>query len=116
MMGKMSREKGKRGERMAAKELKKLGIEARRAQQYCGEAGDADLITDVEGLHFEVKNVERFNLHAALEQAERDKRDGEVSVVLHKRNGKRLVVIHYLEDWDKVTLSLPFEKGGDDAG
>ena len=115
MIGKMSRQKGKRGERMAAKELGKLGIEARRAQQYCGEAGDADLITDVEGLHFEVMNVERFNLHTALEQAERDKRDGEVSVVLHKRNGKRLVVIHYLEDWDKVTLSLPFQKDRDDT-
>ena len=113
MMGRMSREKGKRGERMAAKELEKLGIEARRAQQYCGEAGDADLITDVEGLHFEVKNVERFNLYTALEQAERDKRDEEVSVVLHKRNGKRFVVIHYLEDWPEIEAALSFREGGD---
>ncbi len=112
-MGRMSREKGKRGERMAAKELKKLGIDARRAQQYCGEAGDADLITDVEKIHFEVKNVERLNLYDAIEQAEEDKRAGTVPVVLYKRNGKRFVVIHYLEDWPEIEAALSFREGGD---
>ena len=66
-----SRQKGKRGELMAAKELERLfGCEARRSQQYCGEAGDADIITSIDGIHFEVKNVQRLNLHAALEQAD----------------------------------------------
>lgn len=99
-----SRSKGKRGELMASKELVRLfGCEARRAQQYCGEAGDADIITSMEGLHFEVKNVERFSLHSALEQAESDKRYSEMPVVLFKKNRKKWVAVCYLDDLGEVS-------------
>lgn len=99
-----SRQKGKRGELMASKELKRLfGCEARRGQQYCGAAGDADIITSIEGIHFEVKNVESLSLHKALEQAEADKKYSEVPVVLHKKNRKDWVVICYLEDLGEVS-------------
>ena len=84
-----SRQKGKRGELMASKELKRLfGCEARRGQQFCGANGDADIITSIEGIHFEVKNVEKFSLHKALEQAE---------------NRKDWVVVCYLEDLGDIS-------------
>lgn len=111
MMGRMSRQKGKRGEREAAKALANLGITARRSQQYCGVAGDSDLITDIDELHFEVKRVERLNLYAALEQAEGDRRVSQVPVVLHRRNGKQWAVIHFLKDWNEIATALHLAQG-----
>ena len=105
-MGRMSRSKGKRGERQAAKELNRLfGLEARRAQQYCGEAGDADLI-GIEGIHVEVKRVERFHMHPALEQADSDRKAGETPLVLTRQNGKSWVACCYLEDLPKIIERL----------
>jgi Holliday junction resolvase len=98
-MPKMSRDKGKRGEREAAAILNDLfGCAARRSQQYCGEAGDADLTTDLEGVHFEVKRVERFQLHAALRQACEDATPDDIPVVLHKSNRNPWVVVLKLDD------------------
>ncbi|MAK31987.1 hypothetical protein [Acinetobacter sp.] len=98
-----SRQKGKRGELMAAKELERLfGCEARRSQQYCGEAGDADIITSIDGIHFEVKNVQRLNLHAALEQADSDKKYHDLPVLLYKKNRKKWVLACYLDDAGEI--------------
>jgi len=108
-MSRMSRNKGKRGERDAAKELNRLfGLEARRAQQYCGEAGDADLI-GIEGIHVEVKRVERFHMHPALEQADSDRKAGETPLVLTRQNGKGWVACCYLNDLPKVMDHLHSE-------
>lgn len=105
-MSRMSRNKGKRGEREAAKELNRLfGLEARRAQQYCGEAGDADLL-GVEGIHVEVKRVERFCLHPSLEQADSDRKSGETPIVLTRQNLKQWVFCCYLDDLPKVMERL----------
>lgn len=49
-----SREKGKRGERELAGELRRHGYDARRGQQYCGANGDADVV-GLPGLHIECK-------------------------------------------------------------
>ena len=116
MSGRMAREKGKRGEREAAKELNRLfGLEARRAQQYCGEAGDADLL-GVEGLHVEVKRVERFHMHPALEQADSDRKAGEAPLILTKQNLKSWVVCCYLDDLPKVMACLdPADESGGPA-
>jgi Holliday junction resolvase len=116
MMGKMSKEKGKRGEREAAKALGEIGIEARRAQQFCGVAGDADLITSVEDLHMEVKRVERLNLYGAIEQADGDRKASQIPVVLHRKNGKPFVVIHYLKDWPRIAEVIPTQESGDNTG
>ena len=108
-MSRMSRNKGKRGERDAAAELNRLfGLEARRAQQYCGEAGDADLI-GVEGIHVEVKRVERFHMHPALEQADNDKKPGDVPLVLTRQNLKSWVACCYLNDLPKIMDHLHSE-------
>jgi len=98
-MGKRSRDKGKRGEREAAAKLADvLGCEARRSQQYCGEAGDADLLTSIDGIHWEVKRVERFSLYPALQQASDDASDDDIPVVLHRRNNSIWVAVVALVD------------------
>ena len=90
-----SRDKGARGERELATLLKTYGYDTRRGQQYSGANGDADVI-GIPGLHIECKRVEKLNIEAALKQSERDARNEEVAVVMHRRNN---------EGW-KVTLRL----------
>lgn len=98
MGGKMSREKGKRGEREIAAILKAHGYDARRGQQFCGANGDADVV-GLDGIHIEVKRTEKLKLYEALEQAQSDARDGELPVVMHRKNNHEWVVIQPLEDW-----------------
>lgn len=99
-MGRMSRVKGKVGERDWASKCRENGYEsARRTSQYCGMTGDASDVVGLPGLHQEVKRVERFNLYDALDQANRDKKDGEVPIVAHRRNNHRWVVVMDAEDW-----------------
>lgn len=89
-----SKQKGARGEREFSNFLKERGIGARRSQQYCGEAGDADVITDLETVHFEVKRVERLQLYDAMEQAKRDCQQKKIPIVAHKKNrGEWLAVL-----------------------
>ena len=90
-----SREKGKRGEREAARAWEAAGLgPARRGQQYSGIEGD-DIIVQ-QGVHVEVKRTERFKLYAALEQSLRDAAHDEAPIVLHRSNGKPWVVVTYL--------------------
>jgi hypothetical protein len=97
-MGRSQREKGKRGEReLAAKLTEYFGEKCRRGQQYCGVAGDADVV-GLEGVHIESKRVEMFSLYPSLEQADSDKKPGDVPVVCHRRNGKDWVAVVYLKD------------------
>ena len=83
-MGKMQREKGKRGERELAGILRDYGYNCRRGQQYCGTSGDADVI-GLPDVHIEVKRVEDLRLRKALQQSSRDARAGEIPVVMHRR-------------------------------
>jgi len=106
-MGRMSRDKGKRGELEAAAFLKELfGCDARRTQQYCGGAGDADLTTSIEGVHFEVKRKERFNLYESLDQAYEDSSQDATPVVLHRRNNREWVVALYLKDLPQLARQV----------
>ena len=97
-MGRMSRNKGKTGERELANILKEHGYNARRGAQYCGANGDADVV-GLPGIHIEVKRTETLSLYTALEQAESDAREDEIPVVFHRRNRKRWVVIMELENF-----------------
>lgn len=90
-----SRQKGAAGERELANLLKEYGYDTRRGQQYSGANGDADVV-GIPGLHIECKRVEKLNLDAALDQSKRDAREGEMPVVIHRKNR---------QEW-KVTLSL----------
>lgn len=80
-----SRQKGAVYERHVAGLFRAEGYEARRGQQYCGANGDADVI-GVRGLHIECKAVERLNLYDSMAQAKKDAKNGELPIVIHKKN------------------------------
>ena len=80
-----SRDKGCRGERELANKLKEYGYDCRRGQQFCGANGDADVV-GLDGVHIEVKRTERLSLYDALAQAKHDAREGEMPVVMHRKN------------------------------
>ncbi len=100
-MGKMSREKGKRGEREVAALLKEYGFEARRGQQFRGGADSPDVVHNIPNVHIEVKLREKLSLYPTLEQALSETFDG-YPVVFHRRNGKRWVVVLYADDFLRV--------------
>jgi hypothetical protein len=93
-MSRASREKGKRGEREFAEVLRGMGINARRAQQFAGNEGTADLKTSIPGLHVEVKR--RANIGAArfMDQAERDCLPNDLPIVaLREDRGSWLILV-----------------------
>jgi hypothetical protein len=93
-MGRMSRQKGKRGEREAAAELGAiLNVEARRGVQYQGGPDSPDVVLPGVPIHVEAKRTERLALWAALEQAKADAPAGAVPIVWHKCNRRESVVI-----------------------
>ena len=96
-----SREKGKAGEREFAALCRKHGFEnARRGQQYSGLEGKD--VVGLEGIHIEVKRVEKLNLSKAMEQAIRDSKEGEVPIVAHRKNRENWKVTMELDDWFKL--------------
>jgi Holliday junction resolvase len=93
-----SRSKGARGERLWRDELRALGFQASRGQQFSGSPDSPDVACpSLPGIHFEVKCVEALNLRDAMAQAVRDAR-GKMAVVAHKRNhGEWLVTMRSCE-------------------
>jgi Holliday junction resolvase len=96
-----SREKGKRGERNLASTLRGYGYDTRRGQQFSGANGDADVV-GLKGIHIECKWVEKLNVLDAMAQSKRDAKDGEIPVVMHKKNHTEWFVTMTLEDWIKL--------------
>lgn len=93
-----SRDKGKRGELEIAHIMQGYGYDARRGQQFSGLQGDADVV-GVPHLHLEIKRVEHLNLDKAMEQSIRDARDGEIPVVMHRKDRQPWRVTLSLEDF-----------------
>ena len=103
-----SRDKGKRGELQAAKVLQTYGYDARRGQQYSGASGDADVV-GLPGVHIEVKRVEKLNISKAMQQSIRDAREGEMPIVMHRKNKETWLVTMPLQvfmmlykAWEKI--------------
>lgn len=93
-----SREKGRRGEVELARKLREYGyVNARRSQQYCGANGDADIVGALDGIHIECKRVERLNIDDAMAQSKHDAREGEIPVVMHRKNNCEWLVTMQLE-------------------
>lgn len=107
-MGKMSRDKGKRGELEIASILRSYGYDCKRGQQYHG-GGDSPDVTGLPRVHIEVKRTERLDLYGALAQACRDAEKGNLPVVVHRRNDCPWVVIMELDDW--MALYREWEAG-----
>jgi len=103
-------QKGKRGEREAARALTAaLGCSARRGQQFCGGGDSPDVVTDIKGMHVEVKRVERFSLYDAMAQARADAGD-QVPVVIHRRNNQEWVAVVLVADLQRLADLLADRK------
>jgi len=100
-----SRQKGKRVERLWRDQLREAGfLKAFRGQQYCGAAGDADVVCpELPGFHFEVKGVQNLNVLAAMKQAIADSaKSGRTPTLAHKKNGEPWLVTMLADDWLKL--------------
>ena len=102
-MGKMSREKGKRGERMAASMFRDAGFsDVHRTAQFRGNTGQAGDLEGAPGLHIEVKWAEQARIYDWIGQAVRDAEsngEGNLPVVIHKQNNKEPLAIMRFDDW-----------------
>jgi Holliday junction resolvase len=94
-----SRAKGARAERDLCHALKEtLGWDARRSQQFCGNAGDADLIVDqAPGLFVESKMVEKLNVTQAMEKAV-EQCGGALPILCHRKKRTDWLVTVRLQD------------------
>lgn len=95
------REKGKRYERHVASLFRAEGYDARRGQQFSGANGDADVI-GVRGIHIEAKHQETMRLYDWMAQAKADARDGELPVVIHRKNNSADLVTMEFSDWIRL--------------
>ncbi len=83
-----SKRKGSAGERELLEILQQHGDAIRNDQTFKGGAGNPDIsfLTGGNKYHVEVKRVERLNIHAAIQQAERDATPENIPIVVHRRN------------------------------
>ena len=96
-----SRAKGCVGEREIANILKGYGYNTRRGQQFSGKNGDADVV-GLPHIHLEIKRVERLVIEKAMQQSRSDAREGEIPVVMHRKNRQPWLVTMDLDDWMKL--------------
>lgn len=109
-MGKInSRDKGKRGELEIAHILQGYGYDAHRGQQFSGLQGDADVV-GVPLLHLEIKRVQALNLDKAMEQSIRDAREGEIPIVMHRKDRQPWRVTLGLEDFMEMFQAYERER------
>lgn len=98
MGGKSSQHKGRAGELELVRLLQAHGIPAQPGKPV--SFGSTPDIVDIDGIHAEVKRVERLNLCAALRQAAEDSQCfGGLPAVFHRRNREGWVVSMLLDDW-----------------
>ena len=101
-MSRSQQRKGADGERELVKVLNEYGYPVERGgSQTFGRVPD---ITGLQGIHIEVKRVERLNITEAMAQAVRDSdrfQDG-IPTVFHRRNRQEWIVSMRLSDWIKL--------------
>lgn len=93
--GRASRNKGAAAEREVSKILNEAGIFSHRGYVQFRQSD----IVGVDGVHIEVKRQESLNLRAAMEQSEAAAEDGEIPVVIHRKDREKWRVTMNLEDW-----------------
>lgn len=104
-MGKLSRDKGKVGEREVAALLREYGFEGKRGVQYQGGKDSAD-VTGLPGFHIEVKRTEKLNLEAAMAQARADC-GGNIPIVFHRKSKNDWVVVMDARDFLQKIYTFP---------
>jgi tRNA threonylcarbamoyladenosine modification (KEOPS) complex Pcc1 subunit len=103
MSGRKSRNKGKVGEREAAKFLNKIfGNIYRRGVQYSGGADSPDIKSNTDTkIHFEIKRDETTagkKLYSAICQAKNDSGEDEIPVVMTRRNHENWLIVIEAKD------------------
>jgi hypothetical protein len=104
-MGKMSRDKGARFERLLASRFREYGYKAKRTAQHCGNTGDAADVDGLPGIHVEAKAVEAMRLYDWMAQAKRDATaggKGDLPAVFHKKNNCPILVTMEFEDFMQI--------------
>ena len=101
-----SRNKGAQGEREWARWLREeLGVkDARRGVQHSGGPNSPDVL-GVDGVHWEVKRVEKLNLQSAMEQAIRDC-GVNIPVVAHRKNRGEWLMTLRADDVIKFCMAI----------
>lgn len=100
-----SKRKGTVAERELANIFKAAGVPSRRSVQYCGRAGNADIVCEHLDLHIEVKRTERFSLTEAIAQASADS-GGKPWIIVHRSNGRPWMVIQPFAQWAADSASF----------
>lgn len=110
--------KGKRGERLAAKLINELfpGASARRGQQFCGSPDSPDVVSDLPGIHLEIKNSQKMAVYSWLAQTDLERAPGDVGLVLMKRNLKPWLVCCYAKELPQLVRNLHSFMEESDAG
>lgn len=110
-MGKMSRDKGKRGERAFASLCKLNGYDARRTAQVRGDRDGAADVEGLPGIHVEVKWQEKMKLYDWMAQSVRDaeKGDKNLPIVAHKKNNADWLITMQANDWFTLYRNAPME-------
>lgn len=85
-MGKFSRSKGARVERLWRDVCREHGYDAERGCQLWQKGSEIADVIGLPGIHQEVKGVERLNLREAMRQSIADAAPGEIPIVAHKKN------------------------------
>ncbi len=104
-MSKMQQRKGRRGELEIVKIFQAHGIPAQPGQAV--SSGSTPDVVGIDGIHPEIKRVERLNVSEAMAQAVRDSEkfhDG-VPTLFHRRNKSPWLVTMRLEDWLSIYKS-----------
>ena len=109
--GRLSKNKGKAGEREVVALLRQHVFEARRGQQFAGGGDSPDVIHNLPvaedcHIHIEVKRTEQLPLWAALDQANSDAPPGDIPVVFHRKNNKPWVVVLSARDFLTIMRRL----------
>ena len=101
-MGAKSQRKGRSGEIELVRILNDNGISAEPGQAV--SFGSTPDIVGVDGVHAEVKRVERLNVPEAMNQAIRDSEKFEdgLPTLFHRRNRSPWLVTMTLEGWLKL--------------
>lgn len=108
-----SKRKGNRAETEVANILKEHGYTSHRGIQYNPDRFEAD-VEGLPGIHIEVKRVEQLNIYKAMEQSIRDAKDGEMPVVIHRRNRDYWKVTMRLDEWLEIyRKAAEYDKGRD---
>ena len=99
-------QKGKAGEREAAKVLNEIfGCQARRGQQYSGGSDSPDIVDAIPGVHIEVKRTETILLKKWEKQVTEDA-GGKPRMIMHRYNRHQWWVMIPLVDLVPTAFKL----------